>query len=68
MKVSAKGRPSLKLWLFPEAGSQDIPPRWPPPLFEVLEDEATYEVALVTMSSIALVTSRTVKVRTSLQF
>lgn len=40
----------------------EVSPRWPPPLQNVDLSEATYEVASVPLSSIALVTNKTLKV------
>jgi len=41
----------------------DIPPRWPPPILPVPKDDATYDVRPVSLASIGLVSSRSVKVR-----
>lgn len=47
------------------SNSEPVPPRWPPAVLEIPDDEAVYEAATITVSSIALVTNRTVKVTIS---
>jgi len=41
---------------------QSIPPLWPPPAQGVVVEDGVYEAALVPVTSIALVTSRIIKV------
>ncbi|KAF8310553.1 ATP-dependent RNA helicase [Clavulina sp. PMI_390] len=43
-------------------GLEEIAPRWPPPLQIVPDEEAVYEVAPISLRSVALVTNRTIKV------
>ncbi|OBZ78640.1 hypothetical protein A0H81_01271 [Grifola frondosa] len=42
--------------------SQAIPPRWPPQLDVLTKSDATYELTAVPLSSIAIVSNRTIKV------
>ena len=41
---------------------QSVPPLWPPPAQGVVVNDGVYEGATVPVTSIALVTSRTIKV------
>jgi hypothetical protein len=47
----------------PDIESQAIPPRWPPVPSSLAVAEGVYQLITVQSTSIALVTSRTVKVR-----
>lgn len=46
---------------------QAVPPQWPPSAQNLVVDDGVYELAVVPVTSIALVTSRTLKVMRSWQ-
>jgi antiviral helicase SKI2 len=70
-KTGAKSIPSLRIAsaqtnILLGVGNDEVSPRWPPPKQVVVAENAVYEVAAIPMSSIALVTNQTIKVRDSI--
>jgi antiviral helicase SKI2 len=48
----------------PDVDAQAVPPQWPPAAQSLVIEDGVYEVCPIPMTSIALVTSRTLKVIT----